>query len=76
VRVKGRHAAGAEATDWLVLADGSTRSFKTPRLGARHRGTGCALASGIAAGLAAGLSLNAACERAKGHVTELLQRAG
>jgi len=76
VLVKGGHATGAAATDWLVLADGRTRSFTTPRLGAQRRGTGCALSSAIAAGLAARLTLEGACERAKRHVTELLHGAG
>ncbi len=73
VLMKGGHAAGAWASDWLVSGDGNVREFTVPRLAGGRRGTGCALASGIAAGLAAGLSLGAACERAKQHVTSLLQ---
>lgn len=74
VLVKGGHAAGALATDRLIRHDGSVREFTAPRLAAARRGTGCALASAIAAGLARHLSLEQACERAKEHVTELLQQ--
>jgi hydroxymethylpyrimidine/phosphomethylpyrimidine kinase len=74
VLMKGGHAAGALATDWLVTRAGAVQEFTAPRLSAQRRGTGCALASGIAAGLASQLSLAAACARAKGYVTELLQQ--
>ena len=74
VLMKGGHASGGLATDWLVTADGGTREFSAPRLSGARRGTGCALASAIAAGLAAHLSLEAACQRAKEHVTGLLRR--
>jgi hydroxymethylpyrimidine/phosphomethylpyrimidine kinase len=75
VLIKGGHAGGSAAVDWLVSAAGSVRGLAAPRSAQRRRGTGCALSSGIAAGLAAGLPLDAACERAKQHVTELLQHA-
>jgi len=75
VLVKGGHARGELATDWLVMAEGSVREFTAPRLAAVRRGTGCALASAIAAGLAARLSLEAACQRAKEHVSALLRQA-
>jgi hydroxymethylpyrimidine/phosphomethylpyrimidine kinase len=73
VLMKGGHATGTDATDWLVCRDGSVREFTLPRHAATRRGTGCALASGIAAGLALGLALAPACERAKQHVTGLLR---
>jgi hydroxymethylpyrimidine/phosphomethylpyrimidine kinase len=73
VLMKGGHASGARAIDWLVSREGSVREFTAPRLARRRRGTGCALASAIAAGLAAGLALELAIERAKEHVTTLLQ---
>jgi hydroxymethylpyrimidine/phosphomethylpyrimidine kinase len=76
VLMKGGHAPGALATDWLIATAGSERSFSAPRVMSERRGTGCALASAIAAGLAAGLGLAAACEQAKRHVTESLQRGG
>lgn len=74
VLIKGGHASGELATDWLVTAGGEVREFSVPRLTAARRGTGCALASAIAAGLAAGRSLEAACQRAKEYVTGLLRR--
>ncbi len=74
VLMKGGHAGGELASDWLVTADGSVREFSAPRLPGTRRGTGCALSSAIAAGLAAHLSLEAACQRAKEHVTELLRQ--
>ncbi len=70
VLLKGGHATGALATDYLVSASGTQRLATARRAGSR-RGTGCALATAIAAGLAAGLPLAAACQRAKDHVTQL-----
>jgi len=75
VLMKGGHADGPAAIDWLIGADGGVRELRAPRSAATRRGTGCALASGIAAGLALGLPLAAACERAKQHVTALLHSA-
>jgi hydroxymethylpyrimidine/phosphomethylpyrimidine kinase len=75
VLLKGGHGAGPEAVDLLLARDAEPRWLRAPRLDAARRGTGCALSSAIAAGLAAGLALAAACERAKEHVTRLLQRA-
>jgi hydroxymethylpyrimidine/phosphomethylpyrimidine kinase len=74
VLMKGGHASGELATDWLVTAEGRVHEFNTPRLTAARRGTGCALAAAIAAGLAAGVPLEAACRRAKEHVTGLLRQ--
>jgi hydroxymethylpyrimidine/phosphomethylpyrimidine kinase len=75
VLMKGGHAAGALAIDWLVSGDGTVSELTGPRLAGVRRGTGCTLASGIAAGLARGLTLVAACARAKEHVTALLHSA-
>ena len=75
VLMKGGHASGALAIDWLVTRAGSVQRLAAPRLAAGRRGTGCALASAIAAGLAGALPLETACQRAKEHVTELLQQA-
>jgi hydroxymethylpyrimidine/phosphomethylpyrimidine kinase len=75
VLVKGGHDSGALAIDWLVTREGSVRRLAAPRLTVARRGTGCALASAIAAGLAARVPLELACERAKEHVTELLQQS-
>lgn len=74
VLMKGGHASGPLAIDWLIAGEGGVTRFSAPRLPRERRGTGCALASAIAAGLAAGLGLGAACERAKAHVTEVLRR--
>jgi hydroxymethylpyrimidine/phosphomethylpyrimidine kinase len=74
VLLKGGHGTGSEATDLLVLHEAAPRWLRAPRISAVRRGTGCALSSAIAAGLAVGLDLPAACERAKQHVTELLQQ--
>jgi len=75
VLVKGGHDSGPLAIDWLVARAGSVQRLAAPRLATSRRGTGCALASAIAAGLAAGVALELACERAKAHVTELLQQS-
>lgn len=75
VLMKGGHASGARATDWLVTAEGRVHELGAPRLTGARRGTGCALASAIAAGLAAGVTLELACRRAKEHVTGLLQQS-
>ena len=74
VLIKGGHGSGGEAVDLLLSAGRSPRRLVAPRTAKTHRGTGCALASGIAAGLAAGLELGDACARAKQHVLELLQQ--
>ena len=75
VLMKGGHAGGPLAVDWLVAAEGPVERFSAPRLPGARRGTGCTLASAIAAGLAAGLGLIAACGQAKQHVTELLRQS-
>jgi len=74
VLMKGGHGAGPLATDLLVAPGQPVRRLSAARSGSTRRGTGCALAAAIAAGLAAGLDLAEACERAKRHVTELLQQ--
>jgi len=73
VLIKGGHGSGHEAVDLLVSAEASPRRLVTVRSARTHRGTGCALATGIAAGLAAGIELGDACARARRHVLELLQ---
>ena len=70
VLLKGGHAPGAQATDFLV-SDCATQRLATARRAGSRRGTGCALATAIAAGLGAGLPLAVACQRAKDHVTQL-----
>ena len=73
VLIKGGHGSGGEAVDLLVSAQAPPRRLVAVRSARTHRGTGCALASGIAAGLAAGIELGDACARARRHVLELLQ---
>lgn len=72
VLLKGGHAAGAEAVDLLLTAEGSPQWIAAPRLEARSRGTGCALASAIAAALARGASIEEACRSGKRYVLSML----
>jgi hydroxymethylpyrimidine/phosphomethylpyrimidine kinase len=72
VLLKGGHAGGAEAVDLLLTAEGAPLWLATPRLDARCRGTGCALASAIAAALARGSSLEEACRSGKQYVLSML----
>jgi hydroxymethylpyrimidine/phosphomethylpyrimidine kinase len=72
VLLKGGHADGAEAVDLLLTAEGTPKWLAAPRLEARSRGTGCALASAIAAALAQGSSLEDACRSGKRYVLSML----
>ena len=72
VLLKGGHAGGAEAVDLLLTAHGTPQWLSSPRLDARCRGTGCALASAIAAALASGSSVEEACASAKRYVLSIL----
>jgi hydroxymethylpyrimidine/phosphomethylpyrimidine kinase len=72
VLLKGGHAVGTEAVDLLLAAHGSPQWLSSPRLAARCRGTGCALASAIAASLASGSSLQDACRSGKQYVLSML----
>jgi hydroxymethylpyrimidine kinase/phosphomethylpyrimidine kinase len=74
VLIKGGHARGVIARDWLF--DGDTLTiFSAPRLrsGVVH-GTGCALSAAIAANLALGRDLHEAVERAIIFVREAVAR--
>jgi hydroxymethylpyrimidine/phosphomethylpyrimidine kinase len=63
VLLKGGHASGAEAVDYLVIR------LATPRIDTRHtHGTGCTLSAAIAARLAAGDGLEAAVRHGKAYV--------
>lgn len=75
VLLKGGHADGAEAVDLLLTAPGAPQWLSSPRLEARCRGTGCALASAIAAGLASGQSVEDACRNGKQYVASMLTAA-
>lgn len=72
VLLKGGHGDGAEAVDLLLTVQGAPQWFSSPRLEARCRGTGCALASAIAAGLASGQSVEDACRNGKQYVLSML----
>jgi hydroxymethylpyrimidine/phosphomethylpyrimidine kinase len=72
VLVKGGHAAGDQAADLLLGPEAEPLWLSSPRIDARCRGTGCALATAIAAGLAGGASLEAACRAAKRYVLAML----
>ena len=72
VLLKGGHAHGPEATDLLLRAGGEPEWLSSPRLAARRRGTGCALASAIAASLAGGSSLPDACREGRRYVLSML----
>jgi hydroxymethylpyrimidine/phosphomethylpyrimidine kinase len=72
VLLKGGHAHGPEATDLLLAERGEPRWLSAPRLDARSRGTGCALASAIAASLARGASLENACAKGREYVLSML----
>ena len=72
VLLKGGHAEEAEAADLLVASGGAPDWITSRRVGARCRGTGCALASAIAAALASGSSLQDACRSGKQYVLSML----
>ena len=73
VLIKGGHAQGPSATDYLVTSRG-VKTLDGPRFGGARRGTGCTLSSAIACGLAEGRSLPEACVLAKQTVSELFAR--
>ncbi|SEM42001.1 hydroxymethylpyrimidine/phosphomethylpyrimidine kinase [Gemmobacter aquatilis] len=68
VLLKGGHAEGPEAVDWLWCPGRAPLRFAAPRRAGSRRGTGCTLASAIAAHLAQGADLPTACARAKRHL--------
>ena len=79
VLIKGGHAEGSSATDYLWTASDENRigckvEFKGERIDATSsHGTGCALSSSIAANMAKGLILEAAIDRGKEYVTAALK---
>lgn len=69
VLLKGGHAEGAEATDYLVTAHGGVLRLSMPRIETRNtHGTGCTLAAAVTAGLAKGLQLDDAAAAAKTYL--------
>lgn len=79
VLIKGGHAEGSSATDYLWTASdenmmGCTTEFIGDRVETTSsHGTGCALSSSIAANMAKGLTLEAAIDRGKEYVTTALK---
>lgn len=75
VLIKGGHGTGAESTDYLIDASGTTR-LAAPRIATRNtHGTGCSLSSAIAAGLARGEDRLTAVRRAKDYITAAIAAA-
>jgi hydroxymethylpyrimidine/phosphomethylpyrimidine kinase len=72
VLLKGGHAAGNEAVDWLIARGQPVLRIASPRVATSRRGTGCSLASAIAASLASGMGLVEACRRAKDYLRDYL----
>ena len=73
VLVKGGHREGADATDLLVVADG-TEPIAGERIDTPHtHGTGCVLSAAIAAHLARGDDLGESVRAGKVFVTEAIR---
>ncbi len=70
VLLKGGHAGGAEAVDWLLRPTAPPLGFAAARKPGCRRGTGCTLASAIAAHLARGADLPTACGLAKRYLAD------
>jgi hydroxymethylpyrimidine/phosphomethylpyrimidine kinase len=68
VLLKGGHASGPEAVDFLLDGQTCHRLALPRRVGAELHGSGCLLSAAIAARLAWGDSLHKAVEEAKGYV--------
>ena len=68
VLLKGGHASGTEAVDWLLRPDAAPFRFANLRKPGSRRGTGCTLASAIAVHLARGHDLATACGHAKRYL--------
>jgi len=64
VLLTGGHEPGERLVNRLYRPGQPERTFETPRLPGRFRGTGCTLATAIAAGLAQGLALEESVQRA------------
>lgn len=74
VLLKGGHAEGTEATDFLITARGEALRLSMPRIETRNtHGTGCTLAAAVTAGLASGLSLEDAVRAAKAYLWSALR---
>lgn len=69
VLLKGGHADGPEAVDWLWCRGRIPLRFAAPRKSGTRRGTGCTLATAIAAHLALGDGLAKSCDHAKRYLS-------
>lgn len=70
VLLKGGHARGHDAVDWLLQPDAAPLRLASPRKPGNRRGTGCTLASAIAAHLARDEDLATACTKAKRYLAD------
>jgi len=75
VLVTGGHEPGERLVNRLYRPGQPERTFETPRLSGRFRGTGCTLATAIAAGLANGLALEEAVPRAMAYTSAAIRAA-
>lgn len=76
VLLKGGHAGGEAAVDWLATRLG-VRAFSLPRIATPHgHGSGCALASSLAVRLGRGQDLDVAVTGAKAYLHRALAAAG
>lgn len=71
--IKGGHARGRQATDWLFRPGQPAQPFTTPRHPTDRRGTGCTLSTAIACMLADGMALPDAVSRAKDYLDDWLK---
>jgi hydroxymethylpyrimidine/phosphomethylpyrimidine kinase len=75
VLIKGGHGQGAESTDYLIDANGTT-VLAAPRIATKNtHGTGCSLSSAIAAGLAKGEGMETAIRNAKSWISAAIAAA-
>ena len=75
VLIKGGHAQGAEANDFLLTENASV-TFSAIRIATKNtHGTGCTLSAAIAAGLAKKLSLHDAVAEAKQYLHSAIAQA-
>jgi hydroxymethylpyrimidine/phosphomethylpyrimidine kinase len=72
--VKGGHGKGETVRD-VLIADGRTRIFTSPRLPGEHHGTGCILSSAIAAHLVKGQALPEAVSLGRKFLQQALRSA-
>ena len=72
VLLKGGHASGAEAVDWLLRPDAAPLRFANLRKPGSRHGTGCTLTSAIAIHLARGVDLATDCAQAKCYLSAWL----